>query len=43
MKPMIRTIMNVEHLLELELAGETEVLGEFPSQYQFFNLKPHMT
>jgi hypothetical protein len=28
--------MNVEHFLELQLAGETEVLGEFPSQYKFF-------
>lgn len=36
MKRMIGRIMNVEHFLELQLAGETEVLGEFPSQYKFF-------
>jgi hypothetical protein len=35
--------MNVEQSLEWELAGETEVFTENPSQHQFVHHKSHMT
>jgi hypothetical protein len=35
--------MNVEQLVEWELAGETEVLRENPSLYNFVQSKFHVT
>jgi hypothetical protein len=35
--------MSVEQSAELELAGETEVLGENLPQYHFMRHKSHMT
>jgi hypothetical protein len=35
--------MNVEHLMESELARETEVLGKNLLQYHFIHHKSHMT
>jgi hypothetical protein len=34
--------MNVEYLVELEVAGETEVLGEKLTQCHFIHQKSHM-
>jgi hypothetical protein len=35
--------MNVEQLVEWELTGETEILGENPPQGHFVHKKFHMT
>jgi hypothetical protein len=35
-------MMNVEQLMERELAGETELLGENLPQYHFVHNKSHM-
>jgi hypothetical protein len=35
--------MSVEQSVELELAGETEVIGNILSQYHFIRHKSHMT
>jgi hypothetical protein len=35
--------MSMEHLVECELAGETEVLGESLPQCHFAHRKSHMT
>jgi hypothetical protein len=35
--------MSMEHLVEWELAGETEVIGETLHQFRFVHLKSHMT
>jgi hypothetical protein len=40
---MIGLLMDVERLMEWELAGETEVLGEYLSQLQFVHHKYHFT
>jgi hypothetical protein len=36
-------MMSVERSVELELAGETEVLGENLPQYHFVHQKSYMT
>jgi hypothetical protein len=36
-------MMSVEQLVEWELSGETEVLGEYLPQFHFSRLKSHMT
>jgi hypothetical protein len=36
-------MMNVEHSVECELAGETEVLGKNLPQCHFVDHKSHMT
>jgi hypothetical protein len=36
-------MMSVEHFVELEFAGEAEVVEENLPQYHFFNNKAHMT
>jgi hypothetical protein len=40
---MIEWLMDMEQLVEWELAGETEVLGENFPQCHFVNHKSHMT
>jgi hypothetical protein len=39
---MIGWSVNVEQLVEWELTGETEILGENPSQSLFVHHKSHM-
>jgi hypothetical protein len=36
-------MMNVEQSMDLELVGETEVLGENLPQYHFVHHKSHIT
>jgi hypothetical protein len=39
---MMMMMMNVEQSVELELAGETEILGENLPQCHFLHHKSHM-
>jgi hypothetical protein len=39
---MMMMMLNVEQLVEWQLAGETEVLGENLPQYHFVHYKSHM-
>jgi hypothetical protein len=41
-KPIVEILMNVEHLLEVELAGETEILEKSSPSANFLKHKTHM-
>jgi hypothetical protein len=40
---MVGRLMNVEQLVEWELAGKTEVMGENLLNYYFFHHNSHMS
>jgi hypothetical protein len=40
---MIGLLMNVDTLVKLELAGETEVLRENPPEWHFVRQESHIT